>query len=127
MPNHISMNNPTERKAYIITGPTSGAGRATAPFCDVDDAGFPKTDEHGHTSRPEFLPSETPAIPLHTWLTRQPPERRSDPGQQCTCWSRCYWTDAAHEGEEDEIHGTDRRATDQRDVDIFPYDGRLTR
>jgi short-subunit dehydrogenase len=24
------MNNPTERKAYIITGPTSGAGRATA-------------------------------------------------------------------------------------------------
>jgi NAD(P)-dependent dehydrogenase (short-subunit alcohol dehydrogenase family) len=30
MPNHISMNNPTERKAYIITGLTSGAGRATA-------------------------------------------------------------------------------------------------
>jgi len=28
MPNH--MNNPTERKAYIITGPASGAGRATA-------------------------------------------------------------------------------------------------
>ena len=52
MPNHISMNNPTKRKAYIITGPTSGAGRATAPFCDVDDAGFPKTDEHGRTSRP---------------------------------------------------------------------------
>jgi short-subunit dehydrogenase len=24
------MNNPTERKAYIISGPTSGAGRATA-------------------------------------------------------------------------------------------------
>ena len=24
------MNNPTERKAYIITGPASGAGRATA-------------------------------------------------------------------------------------------------
>jgi NAD(P)-dependent dehydrogenase (short-subunit alcohol dehydrogenase family) len=30
MPNHISMNNPSERKAYIITGPTSGIGRATA-------------------------------------------------------------------------------------------------
>jgi NAD(P)-dependent dehydrogenase (short-subunit alcohol dehydrogenase family) len=27
------MNNPTERKAYISTGPTSGIGRATA--CEV--------------------------------------------------------------------------------------------
>ena len=30
MPNTVSMNNPTDRKAYIITGPTSGAGRVTA-------------------------------------------------------------------------------------------------
>ena len=29
MPSHISMNNPSDRKAYIITGPTSGIGRAT--------------------------------------------------------------------------------------------------
>lgn len=27
---HISMNNPSQRKAYIITGPTSGIGRAAA-------------------------------------------------------------------------------------------------
>jgi NAD(P)-dependent dehydrogenase (short-subunit alcohol dehydrogenase family) len=30
MPKHISINNPSECKAYIITGPTSGIGRATA-------------------------------------------------------------------------------------------------
>jgi len=30
MPNPVSVNNPTERKAYVITGPTSGIGRATA-------------------------------------------------------------------------------------------------
>jgi len=30
MPKINSRNNPTERKAYIITGPTSGIGRATA-------------------------------------------------------------------------------------------------
>jgi NAD(P)-dependent dehydrogenase (short-subunit alcohol dehydrogenase family) len=30
MPKTNSMNNPTEREAYIITGPTSGIGRATA-------------------------------------------------------------------------------------------------
>jgi NAD(P)-dependent dehydrogenase (short-subunit alcohol dehydrogenase family) len=30
MPKQIFMNNPSERKAYIITGPTSGIGRATA-------------------------------------------------------------------------------------------------
>jgi len=30
MPNTSSVNDPTERKAYIITGPTSGIGRATA-------------------------------------------------------------------------------------------------
>jgi NAD(P)-dependent dehydrogenase (short-subunit alcohol dehydrogenase family) len=30
MPKHISMHNPSQRKAYIITGPTSGIGRATA-------------------------------------------------------------------------------------------------
>jgi NAD(P)-dependent dehydrogenase (short-subunit alcohol dehydrogenase family) len=30
MPNPVSVNNPTDRKAYVITGPTSGIGRATA-------------------------------------------------------------------------------------------------
>ena len=30
MPNHISIDNPAEPKAYIITGPTSGFGLATA-------------------------------------------------------------------------------------------------
>jgi NAD(P)-dependent dehydrogenase (short-subunit alcohol dehydrogenase family) len=30
MPNLISMNNQSERRAYVITGPTSGIGRATA-------------------------------------------------------------------------------------------------
>jgi NAD(P)-dependent dehydrogenase (short-subunit alcohol dehydrogenase family) len=30
MPNTLSSNNPTNRKAYIITGPTSGIGRTTA-------------------------------------------------------------------------------------------------
>lgn len=30
MPNHLSNNNPGERQAYIITGPTSGFGLATA-------------------------------------------------------------------------------------------------
>jgi NAD(P)-dependent dehydrogenase (short-subunit alcohol dehydrogenase family) len=30
MSNHIAMNNSSERKAYIITGPTSGIGRCTA-------------------------------------------------------------------------------------------------
>ena len=30
MPNAVSRNNPTDRRAYIITGPTSGIGRATA-------------------------------------------------------------------------------------------------
>jgi NAD(P)-dependent dehydrogenase (short-subunit alcohol dehydrogenase family) len=30
MPNHISVKNPTDRKAYVITGPTSGIGKATA-------------------------------------------------------------------------------------------------
>jgi NAD(P)-dependent dehydrogenase (short-subunit alcohol dehydrogenase family) len=29
MPNPVSMKNPTDRKAYVITGPTSGIGRAT--------------------------------------------------------------------------------------------------
>jgi hypothetical protein len=29
MPNPVSMNNLSEYKAYIITGPTSGIGRAT--------------------------------------------------------------------------------------------------
>jgi len=30
MPNPVSVNNPTNRKVYVITGPTSGIGRATA-------------------------------------------------------------------------------------------------
>ena len=30
MPNPVSLKNPADRKAYIITGPTSGIGRATA-------------------------------------------------------------------------------------------------
>lgn len=30
MPNPVSMKNPADRKAYIITGPTSGIGKATA-------------------------------------------------------------------------------------------------
>jgi NAD(P)-dependent dehydrogenase (short-subunit alcohol dehydrogenase family) len=30
MPDPVSVNNPTDRKAYVITGPTSGIGRATA-------------------------------------------------------------------------------------------------
>jgi NAD(P)-dependent dehydrogenase (short-subunit alcohol dehydrogenase family) len=30
MPNSVSVKNPTDRKAYVITGPTSGIGRATA-------------------------------------------------------------------------------------------------
>ena len=30
MPNPVSVNDPTDRKAYVITGPTSGIGRATA-------------------------------------------------------------------------------------------------
>jgi len=30
MPNPVSMNNPSEQNAYVITGPTSGIGRATA-------------------------------------------------------------------------------------------------
>jgi NAD(P)-dependent dehydrogenase (short-subunit alcohol dehydrogenase family) len=30
MPNNFPMNNPSEGKAYVITGPTSGIGRATA-------------------------------------------------------------------------------------------------
>ena len=30
MPNPVSVKNPTDRKAYIITGPTSGIGRTTA-------------------------------------------------------------------------------------------------
>ncbi len=30
MPNPIFVNHPTDRKAYVITGPTSGIGRATA-------------------------------------------------------------------------------------------------
>ena len=30
MPNTSPINNPSERKAYVITGPTSGIGRATA-------------------------------------------------------------------------------------------------
>ena len=30
MPNAVSRNNPADRRAYIITGPTSGIGRATA-------------------------------------------------------------------------------------------------
>jgi len=30
MPSPISTNDPSDRKAYIITGPTSGIGRATA-------------------------------------------------------------------------------------------------
>jgi NAD(P)-dependent dehydrogenase (short-subunit alcohol dehydrogenase family) len=30
MPNPGSINNPTDRKAYVITGPTSGIGKATA-------------------------------------------------------------------------------------------------
>src|SRR5258708_23159060 len=30
MPNPVSMNNSSEYKAYVITGPTSGIGRATA-------------------------------------------------------------------------------------------------
>ena len=30
MPKHVPITNPSERKAYIITGPTSGIGRATA-------------------------------------------------------------------------------------------------
>ena len=30
MPNPVSMNNSPEHKAYVITGPTSGIGRATA-------------------------------------------------------------------------------------------------
>jgi NAD(P)-dependent dehydrogenase (short-subunit alcohol dehydrogenase family) len=30
MPNPIARNNPTDRKVYILTGPTSGIGRATA-------------------------------------------------------------------------------------------------
>jgi len=29
MPNPVSMNNSSEYKAYVITGPTSGIGRAT--------------------------------------------------------------------------------------------------
>jgi NAD(P)-dependent dehydrogenase (short-subunit alcohol dehydrogenase family) len=29
MPNTSPMNNPSEHKAYVITGPTSGIGRAT--------------------------------------------------------------------------------------------------
>jgi NAD(P)-dependent dehydrogenase (short-subunit alcohol dehydrogenase family) len=29
MPNIFPMNNPPDHKAYIITGPTSGIGRAT--------------------------------------------------------------------------------------------------
>ena len=29
MPNNFSMNNPSEHKTYVITGPTSGIGRAT--------------------------------------------------------------------------------------------------
>jgi hypothetical protein len=28
MPNPVSMNNSSEYKAYVITGPTSGIGRA---------------------------------------------------------------------------------------------------
>src|SRR5580700_8753133 len=30
MPNPVSVNDPADRKAYVITGPTSGIGRATA-------------------------------------------------------------------------------------------------
>jgi NAD(P)-dependent dehydrogenase (short-subunit alcohol dehydrogenase family) len=30
MPNPVSVKNPTDRKAYVITGPTSGIGKATA-------------------------------------------------------------------------------------------------
>jgi NAD(P)-dependent dehydrogenase (short-subunit alcohol dehydrogenase family) len=30
MPNNFPINNPSEHKAYVITGPTSGIGRATA-------------------------------------------------------------------------------------------------
>src|SRR5271168_2035099 len=30
MPETLFLNNPAERKAYIITGPTSGIGRCTA-------------------------------------------------------------------------------------------------
>jgi short-subunit dehydrogenase len=30
MPKTNSINNPTQRESYIITGPTSGIGRATA-------------------------------------------------------------------------------------------------
>jgi len=29
MPNPVSINNSSEYKAYVITGPTSGIGRAT--------------------------------------------------------------------------------------------------